>query len=389
MCLYNTLYHSKIFKTITNELGQTKLSINTGLKNLFDGSFFQSKSILSDDDIKALQAYNAEIERGVAPMTAYYRTMQDASDAATNMAHSAGDATVNLEQIPKVSKASQLAIQGLSIAANMLASVAISFVISKIHEAIQAEEKAREKAVELTNAYKEQQSSLDDQIKKYQELKQSLDEGNLSTDDARSIKEQLLEIQKSLIESYGDEASGLDLVNGKYEEQLGLLRGISKEKAQDYVTEQRDAFEKARKELEKERTFNLGNATTWSTLSPITEEQQKLIDYISTYSDFIKLTRSGAGSQNGFVTNTIEVSVKATAKDADELIHQFTEDVEKYANEIGIDISPFLSSISRNIGDVWTDELQEYQDIYDEFMKAEVIRNDTLRPLYQQSIDAV
>lgn len=271
----------------------------------------------------------------------------------------------------------------------MLVTMAVSGAVMAYQAYNKKLEKAREKAVELTNAYKEQQSSLDDQIKKYRELKQSLDEGNLSTDDARSIKEQLLEIQKSLVESYGDEASGLDLVNGKYEEQLGLLRGISKEKAQDYVTEQRDAFEKARKELEKERTFNLGNATTWSTLSPITEEQQKLIDYISTYSDFIKLTRSGAGSQNGFVTNTIEVSVKATAKDADELIHQFTEDVEKYANEIGIDISPFLSSISRNIDDVWTDELQEYQDIYDEFMKAEVIRNDTLRPLYQQSIDAV
>lgn len=316
--------------------------------------------------------------------------MEGTNKATARLIQSTRGATVETEALEEAQKASAVsakmqsaALKAVSVAANVGLVIVLNLVISKIHEAIQAEEKAREKAVELTNAYKEQQSSLDNQIKKYQELKQSLDEGNLSTDDARSIKEQLLEIQTSLIESYGNEASGLDLVNGKYEEQLGLLRGISKEKAQDYVTEHRDDFETAQRELNKQRTYDLGNATTWY-MDNITEEQQKLIDYISTYSDVIKLTRTGYNE-----VSSINVSVKANAKDADELIHQFTEDVEKYANEIGIDISPFLSSISRNIGNVWTDELQEYQDIYDEFMKAEVIRNDTLRPLYQQSIDAV
>ena len=75
------------------------------------------------------------------------------------------------------------------------------------------------------------------------ELKETLDNGNLSTDEARSIKEQLLEIQKSLIDSYGNEASNIDLVNGKYKEQLGILSELSKEKATDYVAENRDVFE--------------------------------------------------------------------------------------------------------------------------------------------------
>lgn len=107
MCIHNTLYHSPIFKTITDDLGKTKLSINNGIKDFFSGNFFKRQSILSNDDINALKAYNAEIERGVTPMTAYYRTMQNASNAAVNMAQSAGNATINLEQIPKVLKPPQ------------------------------------------------------------------------------------------------------------------------------------------------------------------------------------------------------------------------------------------------------------------------------------------
>ena len=68
-------------------------------------------------------------------------------------------------------------------------------------------------------------------MESYKELKKELDSGNLSVNESRSIKEQLLEIQKNLIESYGDEVSNIDLVNGKYKEQLGLLSALSKEKA--------------------------------------------------------------------------------------------------------------------------------------------------------------
>jgi hypothetical protein len=54
-----------------------------------------------------------------------------------------------------------------------------------------------------------------------------------------------------------------------------------------------------------------------------------------------------------------------------------------------IDVSNILNNISEQIRKTQTDELKEYKTIYDEFLKAEVIRNDTLRPLYQQSIQAV
>lgn len=59
-------------------------------------------------------------------MTAYYRTMQEASDSAVNMARSAGDAVVNIEAIGTTSKAATVATKALAIAGNMIAMWSIS-----------------------------------------------------------------------------------------------------------------------------------------------------------------------------------------------------------------------------------------------------------------------
>ena len=251
-----------------------------------------------------------------------------------------------------------------------------------------AREEARQTAIELTNTYNQEQSSLDSQIEKYKELKETLDKGNLSTDETHSIKKQLLEIQQSLIDSYDSEASNIDLVNGKYREQLGLLSELTKEKAQDYVTENRDVFEDAKEALEKVRTFNLGKITNWSTYVPKTEEQQALLDFISNYSDLLKLDESYTVSRGEHFYST-SLFVKANVEDADNIMRQFAEDLEKYGRENNIDVSGILEGISGQLKKTWTGELTEYKTIYDEFMKAEVVRNDTLRPLYQDSIQAV
>lgn len=274
----------------------------------------------------------------------------------------------------------------------MAISTAVGFVTSAISKHNQKLEEARQKAVELTNAYKEQQSSLESQIAKYKELKESLDKGNLSTEETRSIKEQLLEIQNSLIDSYGNEASNIDLVNGKYREQLGLLEELSKEKATDYVIQHRDQFETAKKELEKIRTYDLGSVTSWTSKVPKTEDQQKLIEFIEAYSELFDLqtNTTSYGGQFGGTFTDVTLSVKANAEDAEEVIKQFAKDLEIFAEENNIDVSSLLKvGIPEQARSIWTDELEKYKTIYDEFMTAEIIRNDTLRPLYKDSIQAV
>lgn len=169
-----------IFKTIEDELGKTKFAINDTFKGLFNGSLFKGEKLLSDDDIKTLQAYNAEIERGVSPMTAYYRTMQNASDTAVNMAQSAGEGTVQINNMTKASKAAKIVMQALSVAGNMFLGMAISWGASKLVEFIDdlvvTEEELNEQIEELESNWNELASTIQSTAQSFQSLKQQADD---------------------------------------------------------------------------------------------------------------------------------------------------------------------------------------------------------------------
>ena len=407
--------NSTIFKTINGDLtlfNKTLIATKDNLRSLetvnatvynkhgvfnLDGlTTSATKSVSSFTKLSnAFKVYNGNLSKSTQLQSAYIKAVGNQNSALGNYLAGLNGAKASMSGYIKslvAAKAASIGLQVASIALNtaitMGVSLAISALVSQISKWIHAQEEARQKSVELTNSYKEQQSSLDSQIEKYKELKETLDKGNLSTDESRSIKEQLLEIQQSLIDSYGDEASNIDLVNGKYREQLGLLSELSKEKATDYVTENRDVFADAKEALEKIRTYNLGTVTSWNTYVPETEEQKRLIEYLETYSDLLDLTYSGA-SGHGVTATSVNLSVKADVENADEIMHQLAEDLEKYGKDNNIDVSGLLEGISGQLKKTWTDELTEYKTVYDEFMKAEIVRNDTLRPLYQESIKAV
>ena len=286
----------------------------------------------------------------------------------------------------------QLATKAMNIALNAGVIVGVSLLVNQINKWIHAQEEARQKSIELTNVYKEQQSSLDEQIEKYKELKKELDSGNLSVNESRSIKEQLLEIQKNLIESYGDEVSNIDLVNGKYKEQLGLLSALSKEKASTYVKENRSAYEDARKELEKTRSYKIGSIFSYESREGMSDEQKQLYEYIKSYSDLFEIRNMYDTSSFGNSDYAPTLFVNANADNAKVIIDQFYDDIKKYIeeNNLQLDYDSLQVDLSRVSSSIKNDEkLKEYREIYDEFMKAEIVRNDTLRPLYQESIQAV
>lgn len=408
--------NSTIFKTLNGDLtvfNKTLISTKEHLKALEtvnatvynkNGAFnLQGLLVNSSQSVStftklnnAFKAYNGNLSKSTQLQNAYVQAVGKQNTSLGNYLAGLNGAKASMGGYIKslvAAKAASIGLQVASVVLNTAISMgitlAISALISQISKWVHAQEEARQKAIELTNSYKEQKDSLDSQIEKYKELKETLDKGNLSTDETRSIKEQLLEIQKSLIESYGSEASNIDLVNGKYKEQLGLLSELSKEKATDYVAENRDVFADAKKALEKIRTYNIGTVISWSSYVPKTEDQQKLLNFIESYSELFDITDSGSASHGAEHFDVRNLVIKANVEDADEIMHQFAEDLEQFGKNNGIDVSSLLEGISGQLKKTWTDELKEYKTIYDEFMKAEVVRNDTLRPLYQQSIQAV
>lgn len=124
-------------------------------------------------------------------------------------------------------KAGKVALQALAMAGNMLAGIAISFLIKELGEFINKSKRASEAADELyessqekVDTYKEEKKSLDELISKYKELA-GFDNPDINT------RKDIKDIQQEITDLVGMQAKNLDLVNGKLDEELGKLNDIS------------------------------------------------------------------------------------------------------------------------------------------------------------------
>lgn len=124
-------------------------------------------------------------------------------------------------------KAGKVALQALAMAGNMLAGIAISFLIKELGEFINKSKRASEAADELyessqekVDTHKEEKKSLDELISKYKELA-GFDNPDINT------RKDIKDIQQEITDLVGMQAKNLDLVNGKLDEELGKLNDIS------------------------------------------------------------------------------------------------------------------------------------------------------------------
>lgn len=144
--------------------------------------------------------------------------------------------------------AKNLAGKFVSTLVNGLASAALAYGVTSIvngisygigeitgkNEAKRNAEQVR-KTIELTSAYKEEADNIQSLKASYEELNDKLEKNKDDIDLILDVKSQLRDIQDTLVEKYGYEVEGIDLVNGKYEEQLALINDLNKSKAINYL----------------------------------------------------------------------------------------------------------------------------------------------------------
>ena len=115
-----------------------------------------------------------------------------------------------------------------TIAANPVMALTVAFTaVSTIISSVQRKnEELRQSISDSAQAAKEQTDKLNDLVKSYEEF---ADKVTYTAEE----KEKLKEIQGQLVEAYHTEVDGIDLVNGKYDEQIEKLRQLKKEKLED------------------------------------------------------------------------------------------------------------------------------------------------------------
>lgn len=211
----------------------------------------------------------------------------------------------------------------LSMGVTLAVSAALNAVVKAIYNATTAEKRYREAALDSTTAVNEKTQALDDYEAQIKGLKTSLDEGNLSENDAYEARKKLISIQDELAEKYGNELNGIDLVNGGLEEQIGLLDEAAKKKENAFLTEKdkdagtdnKEAIEDAQRKMTQRHVY-------MGTFGSLSEND------FNTIKKYAEDNGLGVNYSQGFSGDySIKVSFTGDASNAEKVYTDFVNDV--------------------------------------------------------------
>lgn len=143
----------------------------------------------------------------------------------------------------------------LNTAINVGIGIAIGLAVEGIYKLINAEKESKELSKETANQFKEQQQALMQLRQQYIEIASA---GKLTAQSKADLKS----IQDQLIKTYGLEAQGLDLVNGKYQEQIKLIDAATVKKAKETMASMGANADEARNKLTQTRTYKIDSSSS-------------------------------------------------------------------------------------------------------------------------------
>lgn len=270
---------------------------------------------------------------------------------------------------------STTALAGLSIALAVFTAAAVGVKLYNQHI-----QESVDVAREAGSAWENTSNALSDQAARVEELRTALDSGTLSEQESYNAKAELLSIQQSLVASYGNQAAGIDLINGKIKEEISLINELSAAQANQFLNENKTGIDKAISEMEKSRTISLGRFRDIAT-----EDVKALKDVVAKYSDYIELVEVGGA---GGIRTSIEFT--GDAEEAKDVINSLMTDLRNISADYE-DSSLFdmiLGSASSQLSDV-NAILENYQSIYDQAKQAELISDPTKYAYQDQERKAI
>ena len=261
----------------------------------------------------------------------------------------------------------------------------------------------------------ERNKSIDDNISKAQELRDSLDSGTLTEQEAYNTKSQLLDIQSQLSDYYGEQADGIDLVNGKLDDQIEKMQQLKVENAKSWLNDSDNEknYEKAKKKMTKDDYESFfGNTPTLAMLG--SEPQKSEYTNSDTYKEMLKRYRNSksqieeiqkaaekAGLKQYTSTSTGQFQLgfeNETVTGADEKLNSFLATVKELKRQFedegkNTDYFDNIISSAEDAESSYKDILDKHQEVYQEYLKnsmlAEGYGNNKPATVYQQYADAV
>lgn len=222
-------------------------------------------------------------------------------------------------------------------------------------------------AHEATKAWEEQKTSIDDYSQKYKDLSTQLENPNLSDQEQFDIKKQIYDVQKQITDEYGEAAKGIDLVNGRLDDQLNKLKNISTETANIKLAENSEIYKKASEEMQKGREYRM----TVSRNSAVSSQAQSIIDSLDKNLFELEKTPIGMGGIDYVLHFTGDASeAEEELQNLFNTLNAMTEE-ERKANGLQTLFDSVTNSIQAN-----KKILDTYKEDYNSFLEQSLYAND-------------
>lgn len=246
---------------------------------------------------------------------------------------------------------------GLSLAVSLLVQ-GIGKLVDKLFITEEELDEVRQNSIDASNALRDSTESFIQEAESIEELVTQYKQVALSIDTTVDAKDKLSQIQADLIDKFGKEADGLDLVNGKYDEQLQKIDELSKTQYEQWRIENADKI----KEAEKVIGYNVG----W-----VYEDEN--------------------GKLSEQVEGTNQVYLKGWVDETDDLaaslykIEDVSEDIQDiYQNIAGIDFVDGFFSNDIFLSGTVEDAKNQLEQLIQAYSQLENVDKETLTKLTKQ-----
>lgn len=247
----------------------------------------------------------------------------------------------------------EAATAALNAAISFGLSVAFQALTTGIMSVINRYNDLREANLETMQSFEDTASAIDDYKEKIEELYKVMNDESSTTNEVYDAKSDLLDIQRELIDTYGDQAKRIDLVNGELEKEKKILDDIEQKEAERAYLKAAESYSDSKKIVEEKHALHAFNQDQFV----LSADSDSLGALLKLYNTEVWNQVKELGFNNDIFGNT-KFTDDIDYKSAIEKYEEFSKLIEASDELTSEEIAQIQKKISFAIGKINTDKYQ-------------------------------
>ena len=344
-----------IFKIVDGDISKFRV-FKTQLGGIFDE--YNTAATSAGSLTKELQEEIVRLSGGSLNLQRYLESLKGSASASLK-GYVASLIDANAETVSL-----KISSMALTAALRIGFTVAVSAITLAISNYAASVREARQEAVSAADEAKTLNDSLSELANRYKELYEA-SSGKWNEDTLKSVRD----VQSQIVDLVGDQAGGIDLVNGKLQDQLAILRDISVETAKNYIQEHKAQISRAKDFFQNDQSqyFSIPGYGAYGIDKTRNNAAAKWIEENISRFGFYETWDAQGGSRK--ITGTIEEIIDSYREMYDALERYGEEQVGRQAEQV----DDALNYISNQIAALKGSTYDENRSIYEGWLQNEAI----------------